>query len=472
MAETADDIGDRPAIGVVHLGIGAFFRAFGVPWLEDVMAAAGGDWGVVGVSLRSAAVRDRLGPQDTAYHCLQRGSDGTELRRVTALRRVLFLGEERAEVLAAMADSAVSLVSLTVTEKGYAHVPGAGRLDLNHPQIVHDIGAPDAPLTAPGLIVAALRRRRDAGLRPFTCLSCDNLPGNGEVLRNVVLGLAEQVDPRLAGWIAHEGRFPATMVDRIVPAATVADVDEVERRTGLRDAAVVVHEPFRQWVIEDRFVDDVRPAFEAAGVVMTDAVAPYELMKLRCLNGTHSAIAYLGVLAGKETVAEAVADQGFARFVKGLWREEIVPSLEPPPSIDLAEYTAALMQRYRNPGIAHRTMQIAMDGSQKLPQRILAATEENLAGGRPFERLALVVAAWIRFLGGVTEDGAPYDLSDPLADRLQELARSKDPVGAVMAVEVVFGRTLPNRTAVVDTVREAYDRLAGEGVQAVLEGMP
>ncbi|MDJ0627531.1 MAG: mannitol dehydrogenase family protein [Rhodobacter sp.] len=468
LSETGDV---RPAVGIVHLGIGAFFRAFGIPWLEDVMAAAGGDWGVAGVSLRSAGVRDRLRAQECVYRCLERGPEGSQVRQVQALRRVLFLGEERETVLEAMADPAVSVVSLTVTEKGYCHVPGTGRLDLRNPGIAHDIATPDAPETAPGLIVEALRRRRAAGLRPFTCLSCDNLPGNGEVLRNVVLGLAERLDPHLAGWIAHEGRFPATMVDRIVPATTAADIDEAERLTGVRDEAVVVHEPFRQWVIEDRFVDDVRPAFEAAGVLMADEVAPYERMKLRCLNGTHSAIAYLGLLAGKATVAETVADPSVARFVEGLWREEIVPSFDPPAAVDLAEYTAALMQRYRNPGIAHRTIQIAMDGSQKLPQRILATIEDNLAGGRPVGRLALVVAAWIRFLGGVSDAGVTFDVSDPLAGALQARARAKDPVGAVMAVEEVFGRSLHGHPDFIGTVRAAHDRLAGAGVRTVLEGM-
>ena len=461
---------NRPGVGIVHLGIGAFFRAFGLPYLEDTMAAAGGDWGVIGVSLRSAGVRDRLAAQDCIYHALELGAEAQRLRRITALRRVLFAGDERDEILAAMADPAVSVVSLTVTEKGYCHAPATGTLNLDHPGIRHDLAQPDAPQTAPGFLLAGLRARRAAGLRPFTCLSCDNLPGNGAVLRNVVLDLARAQDRALAGWIADQARFPGTMVDRIVPATTPHDLRAVADLAGAPDAAAVVHEPFRQWVIEDDFVDGVRPALQAAGVQMVVDVAPYEHMKLRCLNGSHSALAYLGVLAGKPTVASAVADRAFRQFIESLWLNEILPGFSPPPGEVPLLYVARLMARYRNPGIAHRTAQIAMDGSQKLPQRILASVADNLAAGRPIARLGLVVAAWVRFLRGQTDAGVAYEVSDPLAERLQAAARGDDPVAAVLEIEQVFAPDLAGDLRFREAVQHGYRKLAAQGVAATLAG--
>lgn len=453
----------RPEVGVVHLGIGAFFRAFGVPWLEEAMAAGGGDWGVLGVSLRSASVRDVLAAADFAYHALEKGPEGALARPVNALRGVLVAPEDPQAVVAAMANPGVSLVTLTVTEKGYCHLPATDGLDRAHPAIMRDLANPEAPETAPGFIVAAMARRRAAGLRPLTCLSCDNLPGNGDVLRAVVLDLARRLDPMLAEWIAAEARFPCSMVDRIVPATVPADVDAVAALTGVRDAGVVVHEPFRQWVIEEDFVDGLRPVFEAVGVQMVADVAPFEQMKLRCLNGTHSAIAYLGVLAGKASVSAVVADAAFARFVDGLWRDEIVPSFTAPAGVDLASYTAALMARYRNRAIEHRTIQIAMDGSQKLPQRILATMADRLAVGGGIDRLALVVAAWVHFLRG---DG--WEVNDPLAGRLRAAALGNTPVRDVLALREVFAETLARD--ILPAVKRGYDAIAENGVQTVLEG--
>jgi fructuronate reductase len=262
------------------------------------------------------------------------------------------------------------------------------------------------------------------------------------------------------------------MIDRIVPATAEADLDAVERLTGVRDPGAVVHEPFRQWVIEDDFVDGVRPAFQVAGVQMVDDVAPFEHMKLRCLNGTHSALAYLGVLAGKRTVAEAVADPAFRGFIERLWADEIIPSLVPPPGEDVARYVTRLMQRYRNPGIEHRTIQIAMDGSQKLPQRILAPVADNLAAGRPVDGLCLVVAAWVRFLRGVSDTAVPHAVNDPLADDLQVAALGDNPVAAVLAMRDVVPPVLADDARFRAAVQDGYDLLAARGVAAALQAGP
>ena len=371
-----------------------------------------------------------------------------------------------------MADPACRIVSLTVTEKGYCHHPATGRLDAAHPDIIHDLANPAAPRSAVGLIVAALARRRAAGSAPFTVLCCDNLPHNGRLLAGLVADFAALRDDALAGWIAANVAFPSTMVDRIVPAATEADIADAAEAIGLFDAAPVSHEPFRQWVIEDRFVDGARPAWERAGAQMVADVAPYEHMKLRLLNGAHSALAYLGYLAGHETIPDTVADPVFARYVDRLWAEEIIPVVPPPPGVDLADYAAQLHARFANAAIRHRTWQIAMDGSQKLPQRLLSTIRERLARGLPIPLLALAVAAWVRYVGGIDEAGREIDVRDPLARQLREtLAQAGgDPaqqVDAILRMQAVFDTDLPQSDAFRSAVLAASVRLAKGARQAV-----
>ena len=459
----------RPKIGIVHLGLGAFFRAFGVPWIAEAMRQSGGDWGVLGVSLRSPAVRNALQPQGFAYTAVELGPEGAKARVIDTLQGMLVAPEDPEALVAAMADAAVKIVSLTITEKGYCHNPATGRLDLNHPDIRADL-AGGAPKSAPGFIVRALERRRAAGRPPVTVLTCDNLPNNGRLTRGVILDLARAVDPALADWIAEAGRFPSTMVDRIVPATKPEDVELVEHLTGHHDAAPVMHEPFRQWVIEDDFVGRERPDLGAVGVQMVGDVTPFEHMKLRMLNGTHSSLAYLGYLSGYETIAEVTADPVFERFVQRLWQQEIIPAVAPPPGVSLPAYAGELLARYRNPAIRHRTWQIAMDGSQKLPQRILATLEENLAAGRASPGLMLAVAAWMRYVGGTDEKGAAIDVQDPLAEELREAsgsARGADKARALLTVRGVFRPELAK--ALEPGVTAAYARLLELGARRAVE---
>ncbi len=461
--------GTRPGVGSVHLGLGAFFRAHGALYVEEAMAASGGDWGIVGVSLVRPDQRDRLAPQGCAYTAVELGPRGETRRIVSVIEDVLVAREDPAAVLGLMADPKVRIVTLTVTEKGYCHEPATGALNTAHPDILHDLAHPDAPRTAPGFLVRALARRRAAGLRPFTVLCCDNLPENGRVVRGVVLDLARRIDPAHADWIAAEGRFPSTMVDRIVPATSEADIERLAHNTGVYDAAPVMHEPFRQWVVEDAFVDGTRPDLAAAGVELVADVTPFEHMKLRCLNGTHSALAYLGYLAGHETIAETVADPVFAAFVRHLWSVEITPGLKAPPGVDLAAYTGALFARYANPAIRHRTWQIAMDGSQKLPQRLLGTVAENLAADRPIDGLALAIAAWMRYVGGTDEKGDPIDVRDPLADRLRALSDAaptpEDRVAALLGVREVFPAELAANPQFRATLVKSYAALADTGAR-------
>jgi len=467
---------EQPAFsaGVVHLGLGAFFRAFGVPVLGDLMQQKGGDWGIIGVSLRSPATRDALAPQGFVYTAVEQSPEDEIPRVQQGILNVLVAPEDPSAVLDKMADPNIRIVSLTVTEKGYCHDPATGRLNLDHPDIRHDIGH-DLPRSAIGFLVRGLETRRNLGRPPFTILSCDNLPENGHLTKSVVLALARRIDPDLALWIDRNGRFPNTMVDRIVPAAKPEDLDRIAAMTGRRDAAPVLHEPFRQWVIEDDFVPGLgaarRPEFELAGVEMVPDVHPYENMKLRMLNGTHSALAYLGYLAGHETVYEASADPVFEAYLKRLWSKELAPSFEAPDGVDLGGYAQRLLKRYQNPAIQHRTWQIAMDGSQKLPQRILAPIRDNLAASRPSPGLILVVAAWIRYVSGSDDAGNPIDVRDALLAQLQTAVSTStggaDRVKALLAVREVFDPELA--ASIQDQVTEAYLDISQVGARRSIE---
>lgn len=456
-----------PRAGIVHLGLGAFFRAHGALIIEDAMQASGGDWGIIGVSLKSPRMRDALAAQSNAYSAVEMRPQGRTARLVNVLSDVVFAPENPQALLDRMADPAIRIVSLTVTEKGYCHIPSSGMLDDTHPDIRHDIAHPH-PRSAIGYIVRALHMRRAAGRPPFTVLSCDNLPDNGRVARNVVVGLARHIDADLADWIATHGRFPSTMVDRIVPATTTADIEQLRAATGYHDAAPVFHEPFCQWAVEDSFVGGARPAFEAAtGVQMVADVAPFEAMKIRMLNGTHSALAYLGYLAGHETISDSVADPVLRAFVQKLWRDEIIPTVSAPKGVDLPTYAADLLTRYANPAIRHRTWQIAMDGSQKLPQRILGTIADNRAAGRPCDGLILAVAAWMRYVGGTDEGGTLIEVKDPLAATLRKLSDAgADPrakVENLLSVKEVFGPGIAD--AIRDDLVAAFEGLSERGAR-------
>ena len=457
-----------PNPGIVHLGLGAFSRSFVAPAVEDAVISAGGDWGIIGASLRSPDVRDRLAAQEFAYTAVEMAPTEQRGRVINVLSDVIFATGSEDLLVQRMADPAIRIVSLTVTEKGYCYVPSAGALDTDHPDILHDIQNPQ-PRSAIGFIVRALEMRKRSGLRPFTVLSCDNLPDNGRVTRNVVTGLARIIDPDLAMWIESERCFPSTMVDRIVPATTKENIEVLADDTNTLDEAPVFHEPFLQWVIEDNFVGDARPAFErVVGVQMVRDVAPFELMKIRMLNGTHSSLAYLGYLAGHETISDTVADPVFERFVRRLWSAEIMPTLEPPEGANLQRYADDLFERYANPAIRHRTWQIAMDGSQKLPQRILGTIADNVAANQSCDGLILAVAAWMRYVGGTDENGHEIDVRDPLAARLRDLSNgARTPAGvvdALLSVREIFGSDTD--PAIRDGIIAAYQRLLAIGARA------
>jgi fructuronate reductase len=464
---------DRAGVtaGVVHLGIGAFHRAHQAAVFDQLIRRGDLRWGVRGASLRSPGVRDQMTPQDGLYAMAVRDGDAAQVRVLGAIKDVLVAPEDPAALVQALASPDTHLATLTVTEKGYKLDPSTGALLQGDAEVAGDLADLAHPRTAPGFLTAALALRKARGLKPFTAISCDNLPHNGERLRAAVLAMADRHDPRLADWIAAEGAFPQTMVDRIVPATTAEDIAAMAARLGVLDLAMVKTEPFLQWVIEDRFAGE-RPELEAAGVQLTAAVAPWEEAKLRLLNGSHSAIAYLGGLAGLTFVHEVVAAPAARRLVERLW-DESASTLNPPPGLDVAAYRRALMARFDNPSLNHRTRQIAMDGSQKLPQRLLAPLAVRLQRGQPFEALALAVAAWMRWQGGKDDAGEGFTVDDPLATVTRKAWGSASDasgrVAALMAIEAIFPQELAAAAPVRTALTAALDRLDRLGAWGALE---
>ncbi len=423
------------SVGVVHLGLGAFHRAHQAVITERAAALTGDTrWGISGVSQRSATVRQQLAPQDGLYAVLERGAGDPTVQVIGSIREVLTAPEDPEAVVARIADPSVSVVTLTVTEKGYRAKNGA--LDLDDPEIQADVaGRP--PRTVVGQLAAALARRNE----PLTIVSCDNLVANGPFLRRLVAEYFEALGK--VPEVFEASRFPASMVDRIVPATTDADRDDAARLLGVRDEAVVVAEPFLQWVIEDDFAG-ARPAWEQGGAVLTGDVAPWEQAKLRILNATHSMLAYLGALRGYETIAEAVRDEELAALAHTLITDDVIPTLTPPDGLDLPSYGATVLERFANPALKHRTTQVAMDGSVKLPVRLLGTVEDRLAAGAEPTTLALAVAAWM-----VYAKTAPT-LDDPQAPLLtQALATATTPtaiVDALLPINTIFPPTLATST--------------------------
>jgi fructuronate reductase len=466
-AEVARPGYDRAAVktGVVHLGIGAFHRAHQAVVFDDALASGDLRWGVLGASLRSPSVAEQLNPQDGLYTLVMRDGAEERLRIIGAGKGVMVGPQDPAALVASMADADVHIVTLTVTEKGYRLDPATGDLMLDDPEVAADLADIASPRTAPGFIVAALKVRKERGLKPFTVISCDNLPHNGKRIRAGVLEMARRIEPELADWIAAEGAFPQTMIDRIVPATIPDDIDRLAVRLDVRDEGMVKAEPFTQWVIQNRFAGE-RPDFAAFGVQLTERVEPWEDAKLRLLNGAHSALSYLGALSGHAHVHEAVANPALRAVVMRLW-DEAQTTLSPPPGLDIAAYRTALMARFDNAALMHRTYQIAMDGSQKLPQRLLHTIEARLAAGETIDAMALGVAAWMRWQDGVNEAGTAFVVQDPLAAETARLLAGADTdeakVNALLSLSAVFSPTLAADARFGSAITAAYVELRRDG---------
>lgn len=457
---------------MVHLGFGAFHRAHQAVYTDILAAEHGSDWGYCEVNLIGGEqqIAD-LKAQDTLYSVAEMSADAWTARVVGVVKNALHAQVDGLEtVLAALCEPQVAIVSLTITEKGYCHAPATGQLMLDHPLIAADLQNPHQPTSAPGVVVEALARRKAAGLPAFSVMSCDNMPENGHVMRNVTRAYAAAVDRELAEWIDAHVTFPSTMVDRIVPAVTPDTLDKIERITGVRDPAGVACEPFRQWVIEDNFVAG-RPAWEKAGAELVKDVVPFEEMKLRMLNGSHSFLAYLGYLAGYAHINDCMEDENYRRAARALMLDEQAPTLKV-KGVDLAGYADQLIARYSNPALQHRTWQIAMDGSQKLPQRMLDSVRWHRVHQNAFPLLALGIAGWMRYVGGVDERGNPIEVCDPLLSVIQAAVKGSEEgaqrVTALLGIKAIFGEELPQDAVFVEAVMQAYQTLVEKGAKATV----
>ncbi|MBL5928812.1 mannitol dehydrogenase family protein [Lelliottia amnigena] len=457
---------------IVHLGFGAFHRAHQAVFADILAADHGSDWGYCEVNLIGGEqqIAD-LTAQDNLYTVAEMSADAWTARVVGVVKKALHAQFDGLEtVLDAMCEPQVAIVSLTITEKGYCHAPATGQLMLDHPLIAADLQNPHQPKSAPGVVVEALARRKALGLPAFSVMSCDNMPENGHVMRNVTCAYARAVDANLADWIDANVTFPSTMVDRIVPAVTAETLEKIEHITGVRDPAGVACEPFRQWVVEDNFVAG-RPQWEKAGAELVADVVPFEEMKLRMLNGSHSFLAYLGYLAGYQHINDCMEDENYRHAAHALMLNEQAPTLKV-KGVDLQRYADLLIARYSNPALRHRTWQIAMDGSQKLPQRMLDSVRWHLVNQRSFPLLALGIAGWMRYVGGIDERGNAIEVCDPLLTVIQTAvngsAEGENRVQALLSIEAIFGNELPLEKTFVDAVMKAYLTLVEKGAQATV----
>lgn len=435
----------RIGVGIVHIGIGAFHRAHQAVFTDDAIASAGGNWGIRGVSLQRPDAARALNPQDGLYAVETLGGEGAAFRVVGSVRDVVAAPAQPNAVLAAIADPAVSVLSLTITEKGYT-LGADGRLDLEHPDIVHDLGASGMPRSALGWLVAGLDRRRVAHGAPITLLSCDNLSDNGAKLGAALAELATRIRPTLLPWLEAHTASPNTMVDCIVPASDAASLQRARQALGMEDAAAVQREPFAQWVIEDRFAGP-RPQWEAGGAEFVADVAAHERLKLRVLNAAHSAMAYHGLARGHEHVRDAAADEMLMARVDAMIAEVAMAY----PELPVAAYWERTRLRFGNPAIAHRLAQIAQDGSVKLPQRILPSLVANARASRPTAQLAGVVLAWLRH----ARQGPVADPAEPaLAAWRQSGGRVVDALDSTVLFPASFREDEVVRAAILDTVFE------------------
>ncbi len=459
------------ATGIVHLGLGAFHKAHQAVYTDDALAAAGGDWRITGVSLRSAEPSQELTPQNGLYTVISHSAEESRARIIGSIARALCLRTDRAEVLAVLSAPATRIVTLTVTEKGYGIDRATGGIDPAHPAIAADLSAPDAPQGVVGLLVWALGQRREAGVPPFTVLCCDNLPENGKMLRALLVDFARHAAPGLVDHISNEVAFPCTMVDRITPARSQATLTLAEEMTGCRDDAAVETEAFTQWVIEDNFPTG-RPAWEAGGAIFVDEVRPYEEMKLRMLNGAHSMLAYSGFLAGHAYVRDVMGDAALVALIRR-HLNAAAATLSPLQGVDFASYGSDLVARFSNPHLAHQTYQIAMDGTEKLPQRILAPACDALHEGQSLDAFAFATAAWMRYVLGTTDNGELYALRDPREEALRSLVAgavtAEDVATRLLGLEGVFPRDLAEHPAWRAGVRDRLDRMMRSGMRAAID---
>lgn len=455
---------------IVHLGFGAFHRAHQALYTDQTNQIEGGDWGICEVNLFGGEeLIHALRKQDHCFTVVLKGAEATQACLVQAVTESLHPELESLDtVLTKMAEPQVAIVSLTVTEKGYCIDAATGTLDKNNPLIIEDLRNPTQPKTALGIIVQALKLRRELGLAPFTVMSCDNIQENGHVTKNVILEYAHLVEPEMRNWIEENVTFPCTMVDRIVPAATSETFDEILDILGCDDPCGIVCEPFRQWVIEDNFVAG-RPNWNLVGAEFVTDVVPYEEMKLRMLNGSHSFLAYLGYLGGYEHISDTMQDPHYKKAALDMMLKAQATSLNMPQGTDLTEYAYMLIARYSNSNLKHRTWQIAMDGSLKIPQRLGGSLQFHLDNGSDFTWIAAAIAGWMRYVSGINEQGQSFEVSDPMAKHLRSICDEHgfniSVVPALLSLESIFPAKIGKDQRVINAVCKAYKSLLDHGAR-------
>jgi mannitol 2-dehydrogenase len=460
--------------GIVHFGVGGFHRAHQAMYLDRLMNDGKAlDWGIVGVGVlpQDRRMYDVLSAQDHLYTLVVKHPDGQlEPRLIGSIVDYLFAPDDPEAVLARMTDPATRIVSLTITEGGYHVNQVTGELDASDPALAADLEPGATPGSVFGFIVEALRRRRAAGVPPFTVMSCDNIPGNGHVARKMIAGFAQLKDPAMAEFLRTEVRFPNCMVDRITPVTTDADREALASRFGVEDGWPVVCEPFTQWVLEDDF-GGLRPPYEEVGVQIVEDVEPYELMKLRLLNASHQALAYLGFLAGYRYAHEVCQDKLFVDFLLAYMDNEGTPTLPPVPGVDLDRYKHQLIERFANPEVRDTLARLCAESSDRIPKWLLPVVREQLAAGRDITRSVLVVASWARYAEAVDEQGQPIEVVDRLRDKLVERAQHnrEDPLVFISDPDL-FG-DLASDERFVTPYKAALQSLHEIGARATLEAL-
>lgn len=460
--------------GIIHIGVGGFHRAHQALYLDQYFHQnPNSDWGICGVGLLEfdQRMRDALHSQDCLYTLVERSPESDNARVIGSITQYLFAPENRQVVVDALADPKCRIVTLTITEGGYYYIEGSGEFDTNHPTIQHDLQHPEQPIGVYGFLTAALNQRRQRGIAPFTVLSCDNLQGNGNIVKKMLTTFAEMRDPELGRWIADHVTFPNCMVDRITPATTPSDIEMVKNQFGIDDAWPVVAEPFLQWVIEDNFCAG-RPDLESVGVQFTDDVHPYEMMKIRLLNASHLLLGYLGTLLGYTYAHEAMANPLIRQAIEQLMAE-VTPTLHSVPGIDLDNYKKTLIARFANPKIRDQLARLCLNSSAKLPKWVLSSLRDKLQQDGAIDYLSLTIAAWFRYLNGQDDQSKPITIDDPMAEMLNQQARSggANP-SQLLSLSELFG-DLPQSSRFVDTLtthlRNLYERGTKETLTRVLQ---
>ncbi|GLS90487.1 D-mannonate oxidoreductase [Psychromonas marina] len=461
---------------IVHIGFGAFHRAHQALYTHDVLEKTAGDWGICVISLFSGhELIKKLRAQQHRYLVAEKGAHKTIVKEIASVNESLHpMLDGKQAVIEKMAEQQVEIVSMTITEKGYCIDHTTGKLDENNPLIQNDIATPSEPKSAIGYIVEALRLRRERGLQAFTVMSCDNVQENGHNAQIAVLGLARLQDNELAQWIESHTTFPSTMVDRIVPAVTPETLTEITAMTGVDDPCAVACEPFRQWIIEDNFVQG-RPDWNIAGAEFVQNVVPFEEMKLRMLNGSHSFLAYLGYLGGYQHISDTMANPCYQQATLDLMLKVQAVSLNMPVGTDLAGYAELLIKRFSNPSLKHQTWQIAMDGSQKIPQRFVGSLLFHLQHESDYKWLAMGIAGWMHYVGGVDEQGKIIDVRDPLAQTFIDINDSHynhpQRVKALLGIDSIFDKALLANDEFVETVTTAYQLIATHGAKQAVTSL-